>query len=93
MTSVNVTTQTNTVEVTNNDRTAVVTVPSTSVVTAITQGPQGATGASVSYLSELNDVNVSAKTDGSVLYYDAAASKFLADEINTKITLTDGGNF
>lgn len=43
--------------------------------------------------SGLSDVDASAKVDGSVVYYDATASKFLADNATTKITLTDGGNF
>lgn len=44
-------------------------------------------------LGNLTDVNTSAKANGSVLYYDEAAAKFLADDITTRITLTDGGNF
>ena len=42
MTSVNVSAVTNTVTVTENGSSTVVTVPQTSVVTAITAGPQGA---------------------------------------------------
>jgi hypothetical protein len=42
MTSVNVSAVTNTVTVTENGSSTVVTVPQTSVVTAITVGPQGA---------------------------------------------------
>lgn len=44
MTSVNVTSVDNTVVVTENGSTTVVTVPVTSTVTAITAGPQGAQG-------------------------------------------------
>ena len=44
MTTVNVTTQTNTVEVTTAGVTTVVQVPKTSTVTATTAGPQGANG-------------------------------------------------
>lgn len=44
-------------------------------------------------LGALTDVNTSEKVDGSVLYYDATEAKFLADDITTRITLTDGGNF
>jgi hypothetical protein len=44
MTTVNVTSVDNTVVVTENGSTAVVTVPVTSTVTAITVGPQGAQG-------------------------------------------------
>ncbi len=44
MTTVNVTTQTNTVEVTTAGVTTVVQVPKTSTVTATTAGPQGIQG-------------------------------------------------
>lgn len=44
-------------------------------------------------LGTLSDVDATAKTDGSVLYYDGTQAKFLADAITTKINLTDGGNF
>ena len=36
---------------------------------------------------------VSAKVDGSVLYYDSASGNFKADTTTTKLTLVDGGNF
>lgn len=44
-------------------------------------------------LATLSDVDATAKQNGSVLYYDSAAGKFLADDITTKISLVDGGNF
>lgn len=50
----------------------------------------GAGGAS---MGSLSDVDITAKVDGSVVYFDNARSKFLADDLTTKITLTDGGNF
>lgn len=57
-------------------------------------GPQGATGPPGSNaLANLTDVDVTQKTNASVLYYKASAGKFVADDINTTITLTDGGNF
>lgn len=56
-------------------------------------GPDGPPGQTVSLLSELEDVDVTNRTDGSVFYFDAARNKFIADSIETKITLTDGGNF
>jgi len=78
MTSVNITTNKNTVTVNGE----------TSVVTVATEGPQGAgftsTGAS------LDD---SAKIDKSVVYYDQSASAFKADSTWTTSTLSDGGNF
>jgi hypothetical protein len=49
--------------------------------------------ASGNRLQDLTDVLATNKTNGSVLIYDAATSKFVADDVNTKITLTDGGNF
>ena len=48
MTAVNITEVSSTVVVTENGSSTVVTVPQTSVVTAITVGPQGATGAAAS---------------------------------------------
>lgn len=44
MTSVNISSVSNTVVITENDTTTVVQVPVTTVVTAITQGPQGPSG-------------------------------------------------
>ena len=44
-------------------------------------------------LAALSDVNVTAKEDGSILYYDFTTDKFLADDINTRISLVDGGSF
>jgi len=86
MTSVNVTTTTNTVEVTTNGSTAVVTVPKTSVVSAVTQGPQGPAAPGF-------DIDSTAKVDRSVVYYDGAAGQFKADAVWTTSTLTFGGNF
>lgn len=57
-------------------------------------GSQGATGAAgASHLANLLDVNVTAKVNNSVLYYNQASEKFIADDINTVVTITDGGNF
>lgn len=51
MTTVNVSSVTNTVTVTENGGSTVVTVPQTSTVTAVTQGPQGPQGpAGVAYI-------------------------------------------
>jgi hypothetical protein len=44
-------------------------------------------------LGDLANVNDTAKVTGSVLYYDAATSTWRGNDINTVITLTDGGNF
>lgn len=58
-------------------------------------GPMGPTGptAEIGYLGDLVDVDTLGKIDGSVLYYNNLEAKFLADDINTLISLTDGGNF
>lgn len=54
-------------------------------------GPAGPVGATT--LAALTDVDITNKVDNSVLYYNQTSSKFLADDINTIITITDGGNF
>jgi hypothetical protein len=87
MTTVNVSSVTNTVTVTENGSSTVVTVPVTSTVTAITQGPQGPVGPSGLVVDD------AAKVDQSVVYYDAAAAMFKADAIWTVPTIADGGNF
>lgn len=87
MTSVNVSAVSNTVVVTENGSSTVVTVPVTSTVTAITQGPQGPVGPSGII------VNDTAKVDQSVVYYDATTGTFIADAIWTIPTIADGGNF
>lgn len=86
MTSVNVSAVSNTVVVTENGSSTVVTVPQTSVVTAITAGPQGPPAAGF-------EIDSSAKVDQSVVYYDASTAIFKADSTWTVPTLTDGGNF
>ena len=44
-------------------------------------------------LGDLSDVVTTDKTNGSVLYYDSDSSSFKADDVNTRLTLADGGNF
>ena len=68
-----------------------VTVSQVSDVTTVeitTVGPQGPAG-TVAGLT----FDVSAKVDGSVLYYDSTSGNFKADTTTTKLTLVDGGNF
>jgi hypothetical protein len=50
-------------------------------------------GGGASFLSELLDVTATNPVEGSVLTYDEASAKFVADSINTRLTLSDGGNF
>lgn len=78
----------NNVVVNSVNNTVVVTESSGStVVTAVTQGPQGAIGPAGIVVDE------AAKVDKSVVYYDATAGQYKADSIWTTTTLTDGGNF
>ena len=84
MTTVNVTTQTNTVEVTTAGVTTVVQVPKTSTVTATTAGPQG---------PAVFDFDGTAKVDKSVIYYDSASGEFRADDTWTISTIVKGGDF
>jgi len=85
MTSVNVTTQTSSVTVTDATSSTAVTTSSASTVTAVTAGPRGPVGPSGLL------VDSAAKVSGSVVYYDG--SEFKADATWTTSTLTFGGNF
>jgi len=50
-------------------------------------------GGGATLLTELLDVTATNPVEGSVLTYDEATAKFVADSINTRLTLADGGNF
>lgn len=89
MTSVNVTLQKNSVEVTESSKTTTVESKKTSVVQAVTAGPQGAKGDAGSGFA----LDSSAKVDKSVIYYDSAAETFKADATWTTKTLVFGGDF
>ena len=78
MSSVNITTERNTVTV-NGD---------TSVVTVATQGPQGPQFSTTG--TNLNDSN---KVNNSVVYFDSSSGTFKADQTRTVENLVDGGNF
>ena len=98
MTSVIVTSLNNTVVATESKTSTVVTVPQTSVVSAVTQGPQGPQGlqgpaGSLDSIGEIPDVSIVAKVNKSLLYYDAASEKFKADATVTTTTITDGGSY
>jgi hypothetical protein len=54
-------------------------------------GPEGPTGPAA--LSDLTDVDAISKVDKSVLVWNQSTGKFTANDQNTTITLTDGGNF
>tara|TARA_R110000851_G_scaffold302812_5_gene460245 strand:- start:1962 stop:2222 length:261 start_codon:yes stop_codon:yes gene_type:complete len=86
MTTVNVTTQKNTVTVTDANGSIVVDTPVTTVVTASTIGPQGSSAGGFV-------VDTTGVVDKSVVYYDNAAGKFFADDTWTTDTLVLGGNF
>ena len=78
MSSVNITTEKNTVTV-NGD---------TNVVTVATQGPQGPQFSTTG--TNLNDSN---KVNNSVVYFDSTSGTFKADQTRTVENLVDGGNF
>jgi len=86
MTTVNVTTTSNTVTVTENGSSTVVQNPVTTTVTATTAGPQGPASAGFIF-------NGDAKVDNSIVYFDSAAGEFKADNTTTKLSLVEGGNF
>lgn len=87
MTSVNVSSDYQTVVVTEADGKSVIVSTPTPVVTvkAIEVGPQGPPGA-----FNFSDAE---KVDKSIIYYDASLSIYKADSTITKETITDGGNF
>ena len=85
MTSINVTTQNNKVQVTESGTTVNVASSKVATVEAVTAGPRGPVGPSGL------EVDSTAKVSGSVVYYDGSA--FKADATWTTSTLTDGGNF
>ena len=82
MTSVNVTTNKNTITVQEGDATT---------VTVATQGPQGATGPTGPSGGII--VSDSAKVDKSVIYYDSSSGQYKADSTWTTSTLVFGGSF
>jgi hypothetical protein len=79
MTSVNITTNKNTVTVDESN---------SSVVTVSTQGPQGP-----SWSTTATSLSDSGRVNKSVVYYDSAAGQYKADSTWTTSTLVDGGNF
>ncbi len=79
MTSVNITTNKNTVTVDESN---------SSVVTVSTQGPQGP-----SWSTTATSLSDSGRVNKSVVYYDSAAGEYKADSTWTTSTLVDGGNF
>lgn len=85
MTSVNVSSVTNTVVATEGGTSTVITVPQTSTVTAITAGPQGPAGSF--------SLDQTGKADKSVIYYDHASGSFKADSTWTVDTLVFGGDY
>jgi len=73
-----------------NNAIEIIAAPSPPILTFLGDGSQGAVGPQGEKGIDLDET---AKIDGSVVYYDAASSKFKADATVTKTLLTDGGNF
>jgi hypothetical protein len=89
--SVTVNQETNTIVIAASVSPSVETIASSAVeLEFFGEGPQGAIGPQGEKGINLDET---AKIDGSVVYYDAASSKFKADATVTKSLLTDGGNF
>jgi hypothetical protein len=61
-------------------------------VEVVTAGPQGPAGVSA-FLGGMEDVDTTQRVDKSVLYFDEDTGMWRGDDINTVITLVDGGNW
>lgn len=72
-----------TVDITETVNQVNVSADNTQTVEVITAGPQGPGF----------NLDESAKVDKSVIYYDSTAATFKADNLQTILTLVDGGNF
>lgn len=76
-------------------------VPGPGIIPSGTTGQVLAKTSNVNYdtqwktlgLSDLSDINIANKVDGSVLVYDGGSQKFVANSSFTSLSLTDGGNF
>ena len=79
MTTVNITTNKNTVTIDENN---------SSVITVATQGPQGP-----QFSSSNTSLADGSRVDKSVIYYDSTAGEYKANNTWTVDTLTNGGNF
>ena len=77
-----------TVNITTNKNTVTVDESNSSVITVATQGPQGPSFASST--ATMVDTN---RVNKSIIYYDSASGSYKADSTWTTSTLTDGGNF
>lgn len=82
-----------TVTINSMDASKVTVVDTTlEVVEVITAGPQGPS-APVGAFGDIPDVDTTAAVDKSVLFYDAEAQQWVGNDVNTIVTLTDGGGF
>ena len=77
-----------TVNITTNKNTVTVDESNSSVITVATVGPQGP-----SFSSTDAGLNDGSKVNKSIIYYDSASGSYKADSTWTTSTLTDGGNF
>ena len=77
-----------TVNITTNKNTVTVDESNSSVITVATQGPQGP-----QFSSSATALLDASKVDKSIIYYDSSASSYKADSTWTTDTLTNGGNF
>lgn len=66
------------------------------VVNVVTEGPQGAqgpAGPAIESLGQIADVDTTGVVDGSLLVYNASTAKYVAGPLDTRLTVTNGGNF
>ena len=77
-----------TVNITTNKNTVTVDESNSSVITVATQGPQGP-----QFSSSATALLDASKVDKSIIYYDGTAGSYKADSTWTTSTITDGGNF
>lgn len=77
-----------TVNITTNKNTVTVDESNSSVIEVSTKGPQGPSFASST--ATMVDTN---RVNKSIIYYDSASGSYKADSTWTTSTLTDGGNF
>jgi len=77
-----------TVNITTNKNTVTIDEDNSSVIEVATQGPQGPSFASSG--TTVTDTN---RVNKSIIYYDSASGSYKADSTWTTSTLVDGGNF
>ena len=76
------------VDITESINQVNVSAENSQTIEVVTAGSQGAT-----FSSSTKTLDDSARVNGSVIYYDSTAAEYKADNLQTILTLVDGGNF